>query len=406
MTGVEALPADLLAPDGDVHVPAVAHGRLDGVRVAVKDLFDVVGRVTAAGNPTLAAGAPATEHAAAVAALLAAGAEVVGKVATDELAMGMFGANSHYGTPLNPAAVDRVPGGSSSGSAAAVAAGAADLGLGTDTGGSIRVPAAFCGLVGLRPTHGRIDLTGVRPMAPRFDTVGLLARTPDRVAAAFAALAEPVAQRRTCTRLVLLTDLLDLADADLAARTRLSAAGWAARMGVEVVEEPLVPAGAGWPGLREIFWPLMSRALWESNGAWVRAEDPVLGEGIRERILDAGLVTDAEVALAEEQRAALVSRLEALLADGGVAVLPTTVATAPLRTASHAELMAFRDRNLALVVPASLTGAPQVSMPVGRLASTAAGTDAPVGVSLLGLPGDDELLLDLVGVRSATEAAS
>ncbi|MBX6388623.1 MAG: amidase, partial [Frankia sp.] len=131
--------------------------------VAVKDLIDIAGRVTAAGNPTLSAGPPATRTAPCVEALLAAGATVVGKTATDELAMGMFGVNSHYGTPPNPAAPDRVPGGSSSGSASVVAAGIADLGIGTDTGGSIRVPGAFCGLVGLRPPPRRGAPTRGRP---------------------------------------------------------------------------------------------------------------------------------------------------------------------------------------------------------------------------------------------------
>src|SRR5699024_9338197 len=162
------------------------------------------------------------------------------KVATDELAMGMFGVNSHYGTPANPAAPDRVPGGSSSGSASAVAAGDADLGLGTDTGGSIRVPASFCGLVGLRPTHGRISLAGVRPMAPGCDTVGLLAADVSGVADAFdtligpaavpapgsaavpasAPITQPAAGPREVTDLVLLTDLVDRAEPAVAERTR------------------------------------------------------------------------------------------------------------------------------------------------------------------------------------------
>lgn len=378
------------APDGVVTVAPTGPGVLDGVRVAVKDLIDLAGRVTAAGNPTLAAAAPAAVSAPVVERLLAAGATVVGKTATDELAMGMFGANAHYGMPSNPAAPDRVPGGSSSGSASAVAAGLADLGIGTDTGGSIRVPAAFCGLVGLRTTHGRIDTTGVRPMAPDFDAVSLLAASPRLVADALAVVVgAPPSPARPVRRLLVLTDLLDRSTPTIAALARGTAARWALALGLDLAEAPLVadPLPAE---LVEVFWPLMSRQLWESNGAWVLAARPVLGEGIEQRVLAAAEVTDAEVDAAATLRAALTDRLTTLLAGpGAVAVLPTTRDVAPARTTAHAELMAWRDRNLAFVVPASLAGAPQLTLPAGRL------DDAPAGVSLLGLPGDDELLLDL-----------
>ncbi|WP_244928074.1 amidase family protein [Nocardioides sp. W7] len=376
-----------LAPDGALTLAPTGSGALDGLRVVVKDLFDVADRVTAAGNPTLAAGPPADAHAAAVATVLAAGASVVGKTATDELAMGMFGVNSHFGTPANPAAPDRVPGGSSSGSASAVAAGEADLGIGTDTGGSIRVPAAFCGLVGLRPTHGRIDVAGIRPMAPGFDTVGLLGRTVDPVAAAFAVLADVPASLRMVGHLVLLTDLLERADPGAAAATRAAAERWAGLLGLELVEAPLVTDPLP-TELTSVFWPLMSRQLWESNGAWVTGARPVLGEGIEDRIRAAADITDEQVAAAETLRADLRARLGVLLHDA-VAVLPTAIAPAPRRDLPHAELLAYRDRNLAFVVPASLTGSPQLSLPTGTV------DGAPVGTSLLGLPDDDELLLSL-----------
>ncbi len=154
-------------------------GPLDGVRLAVKDMFDVAGTVTGAGNPTFAAGrAPATTSATAVQRLVAAGATVVGKTITDELAYSLSGTNVHFGTPRNVRAPGHVPGGSSAGSAAAVAAGLVELALGTDTGGSIRVPASYCGIFGWRPTHGAVDIAGVLPLAPSFDTVGLLAADP------------------------------------------------------------------------------------------------------------------------------------------------------------------------------------------------------------------------------------
>ncbi|MBS44390.1 MAG: amidase [Nocardioides sp.] len=394
---MRTLDPTVLAPDGRVRVEPTGAGALDGLDVVVKDLLDVAGRVTAAGNPTLAAGPPATAHAEAVRRVLAAGATVVGKVATDELAMGMFGVNSHFGTPPNPAAPDRVPGGSSSGSASAVAAGAADLGLGTDTGGSIRVPAGFCGLVGLRPTHGRTPLVGVRPMAPGFDCVGVLARTVDVARRGASVLLDdwaPGATRPVST-VVLLTDLAARADDEVAALARGAANRWAAWLGLRVEEEPLLLDGLP-EQLVGTFWPLMSRQLWQSNGAWERDEQPVLGAGIAERIRAAADVADSAVTEAETARAALVERLRGLLDRGAVAVLPTSVGSAPRRNLPHEALMAYRDRNLPQVVPASLTGAPQLSLPAGQV------DGAPAGVSLLGLPGDDELLLDLAAGLAAS----
>src|SRR5436190_6782465 len=158
-------------------------GPLAGLTFAAKDLFDIAGHVTGAGNPDwLARHAPAERTAPLVQALVDAGATMVGKTHTDELSRGIFGENVHYGTPINPRAPGRVPGGSSSGSAVAVAGQLVDFALGTDTGGSVRVPASFCGIYGLRPSHGRLPFEGVLPQAPSFDTIGWFARTPDLLA--------------------------------------------------------------------------------------------------------------------------------------------------------------------------------------------------------------------------------
>jgi amidase len=207
-------------------------GSLHGDRFAVKNIIDVAGMVTGAGHPAWAASAtPAAVHAPAVAALLAAGAELVGTTHADELAWSLSGTNAHYGTPGNPRAPDRAPGGSSSGSASAVAAGRVDLALGTDTGGSIRVPASYCGICGIRPTHGRIPVDGVIPLAPSFDTVGVLASSTvvlERGWQALSAVALPMAGRGTADRLVLAMDVVSWCDPGIAgvvaaaARTRLA----------------------------------------------------------------------------------------------------------------------------------------------------------------------------------------
>src|SRR5580658_8479506 len=148
-----------------------------GIRLAVKDLIDVAGVPTTAGSQALAATAAAAERdAQCLAGARGAGARIVGKANLDELAFGASGVNAYFGTPVNPLDPGRVPGGSSSGSAVAIADGEADIAYGSDTGGSVRIPAAFCGRTGLKTTHGRISLEGVWPLAPSLDTVGPMAR--------------------------------------------------------------------------------------------------------------------------------------------------------------------------------------------------------------------------------------
>src|SRR5207302_1788453 len=166
-----------------VHIEGRPGGPLSGLTFAAKDLFDVAGHPTGGGNPDWARSNPVpTRHAWAVQRLLDAGATLIGKTITDEVSLGIVGENAFYGTPLNSRAPDRVPGGSSSGSAAAVAAGLCDTALGTDTGGSVRVPASFCGLYGIRPTHGRLDLSGMMSQAPSSDTTGWFARDAETFA--------------------------------------------------------------------------------------------------------------------------------------------------------------------------------------------------------------------------------
>ncbi|TKC87666.1 amidase [Trinickia terrae] len=152
---------------------------LAGVPVSVKDLFDVKGQVTTAGARILCDAAPAVRDAAAVARLREAGAVFVGRTNMSEFAFSGLGLNPHYGTPLNPADLTRLAGGSSSGAATSVALGHVAAALGTDTGGSIRIPAAFCGLVGFKPTARRVPLDGIVPLSTSFDSIGPIARSVD-----------------------------------------------------------------------------------------------------------------------------------------------------------------------------------------------------------------------------------
>ena len=204
-------------PGPRVRIEGRAGGPLAGLTFAAKDLFDVAGVPTGGGNHDWPTGRPIpTQHAWAVQTLLDAGATLIGKTITDEVSLGILGENAFDGTPVNVRAPGRVPGGSSSGSAAAVAAGLCDTALGTDTGGSVRVPASFCGLYGIRPTHGRIDVTGMLPQAPTSDTTGWFARdaaTFARVSSVMLGEAIPAALP---TRLVVAVDTFGFADADVA----------------------------------------------------------------------------------------------------------------------------------------------------------------------------------------------
>src|SRR5213595_357415 len=214
------MPADINAfvPGPAVRIESRTGGPLSGLTFAAKDLFDVAGFPTGGGNPDWARSNPVpARHAWAVQRLLDAGATLIGKTITDEVSLGIVGENAFYGTPLNSRAPDRVPGGSSSGSAAAVAAGLCDTALGTDTGGSVRVPASFCGLYGIRPTHGRIDTTGMLPQAPTSDTTGWFARDADTFARVSSVMLGEAIPDQIPRRLLIATDAFDFVDPDTAA---------------------------------------------------------------------------------------------------------------------------------------------------------------------------------------------
>ncbi len=355
-------------------------GPLQDLTFAVKDLIDVAGFTSAWGNPDrLREARPAIATAPAVVVPLAAGAGLVGKTQTDELACGMFGMNPHFGTPVNPMAKERVPGGSSSGSACAVAAGLCDFALGTDTGGSIRVPASFCGVFGLRTTFGRISVAGIMAMAPSFDTVGWLARdatTLRRVGEVYfgpsASLPEP--------RLLIANDAFDIPIPTIS-RALLPVARSLGR------HEDITLFTEGVNAWLDTFRPLQLHDLWSTLGAWAKVPGRTLSPAVAERIDLASTVDPATFARAAANRERLSDRLSQLLGADGVIVLPTAHDLPPLRTASLLAQVAFREKTLALTCVASLCRLPQVNIP----AVTVEG--CPVGLSLIAGHRNDHLLM-------------
>ncbi len=349
-------------------------GPLDGETVAVKDFYAVAGQRIGAGNPTWLENALVEDrHADAVQRLLDAGADVTGIVHGDELAWSLAGANPHYGTPPNPAAPGRLPGGSSSGSATAVALGEVSIGLGTDTGGSVRLPAAYQGLYGIRTSHGAVSKVGVVPLAPSLDVVGWLTRDAALLAAVGDVLLPP--SSRSPLQLVSLTALTALADPDVAAVVQEHARRWGA------AREESRPD----PGWVDAYRNLLSAEAWQEHGTWLTGRMAALGPDVRGRFEAASLMTPDERAQAHVNAETSRTQVRSLVGDR-VLVFPATGSVPPL---IGSDLTASRHTTLSLTCLAGLGGLPAVTVP----ARTPEGL--PCGVCLLGPPGSDRDLLAL-----------
>jgi amidase len=375
-------------PHGQIEINGSAHGPLVGVTFAVKDIFDVAGVVTGRGNlDWLTSHAPAVANAPAVDALLGAGARLVGKTITEELAFSVIGTNPYYGTPKNVAAPGRVPGGSSSGSAAAVGGGAVPLALGSDTGGSVRVPASYNGIYGMRPSHGRISLDGVMPLAPSFDTVGWFAREPGLFATAGRVLLEDDAPGGRPARVLVATDAFARLEPGVEKALQSAVQHIEQRLGAA---EAVIVSEDGLDAWYDAFRVLQGAEAWAAHGAWVEQARPRLGPMLQERLRFISTITAAQIAAAENARQRIRARLDGLLGDDVVLILPSAAGVAPRIDAAVAEHEAVRARVIGITCIASLGGLPQVSLPLGRMAA------GPVGLSLVAARGRDAMLLDLV----------
>jgi amidase len=360
-------------------------GKLSALTFAVKELYDVKGFVTGTGNPRwknthLAAQttAPAVEL------LLNEGATLIGKTISDEMAFSLDGENAHYGTPLNTQCPDRIPGGSSSGSAAAVAGGLVDFALGTDTAGSMRIPASYCGIYGFRPTHGAVPLQGVHPMAPSFDAAGWFARTPEMLARVGSVLLGSEVPELKVNRFVIARDLFDTKDASIASKYDAFIRSLS-KLPVEITETELgKPDFATWiDTLRNIQW-------WELNqahGAWIFKNLDAFGAEIRGRLEKIASVTRSEMEEKRLVRKQLISRIENLISPGTIIVFPTAPGIAPLKGRSIDEARTSRLNTMRHTCIAAVAGLPQVSMPLLEQ------DGCPIGISFLGARGQDGQLL-------------
>ena len=366
--------------------PALGSGRLSGLGFTVKDVFDVAGSVTTYGNPDWAdTHQPAVATAPVVTSLLQAGAGLVGKTKTMELAYGLTGENVWQGTPLNPRAPDRFPGGSSCGSAAAVAAGLADFALGTDTGGSVRIPASYCGLFGIRPSHGAISLAGVCPLAPSFDTCGWFARGAATLAGVGEALL-PGGWQSLGGPLLRVEEAWINAQPDVAEALRPALEKLEQIRGRSIGVQ-LAPEGID--SFFDHFRTVQAEEAWATLGGWVDAVRPRFGPGIAERFAAAKATSPAIAGPGRAFRRLVRARIGPLLAGGAVLVYPTSPCPAPLLSASRAEQDAIRQVTIGVTAIAGFCGLPEVTLPAGSVAG------APVGLSLVAGPGHDRALLAL-----------
>ncbi len=376
------VPHDLKAP-----LKGAPTGPLAGLSAVVKDMYDIAGERTGCGNPEwLTVHEPAARNCPPVQKLLDAGATIIGKTICDEFFYSVTGANAHYGTPVNARAPGRLSGGSSAGSAAACGAGLCDFALGSDTGGSVRIPASFNGIYGLRPTHERIEHSGVADMAPTFDVPGWFAATPGVFRKVGAVLLDSRRVPAKIERVVVLEDAFEQADARVADLLRTL---------LEFMSDDLPSmthgriAPAGFDGWREAFRIVQAYETWQSFGGFVSKHKPNIGPGIRERIAFAATVTKAQDDAARTVQLGARDHIRQVAVPGTILALPTAPSIAPLASTPSAELEDFRVRVMRLTCTAGVAGLPQMNLPAALL------DGCPIGLSFIGWAGGDEALLDL-----------
>jgi amidase len=380
--------ANALCKSNNVELKGSGAGPLAGCRFTAKDVFDIAGVGTGFGHPEWLA-THEVPHATAlvVQRLLDAGADLAGKAQSDELCYSLSGENAHYGTPENAAAPGHIPGGSSSGSAASVAAGLCDLSLGTDCGGSVRIPASYCGLLGIRPGLGQVPAEGVLEFAPAFDVVGWFAKTGKLMRLAGGVLLPERRERAPLNRILIASDAFACAALDVNGALAPAADMVASHFG-EQGEVTVSPDGlAAW---YETFRTIQGFEVWRSLGGWVREVNPKLGDGVKDRLSWASTVTPDMYAAAMAKRSQIMKRLDELLPPGTALCLPTAPRVPPLRNmqAGFTE-QEYRAQAMQILCIAGLSGLPQITLPLASL------NGLPLGISVIGWRSSEFELLSL-----------
>ncbi len=370
----------------NIQLSGMSGGPLAGLNFAVKDLFDIAGHTTGCGSPDwLKTHSVAEVTSPVVNQLLEAGANMVGKTHMDELAYSLFGENFHYGTPKNPKAPDRVPGGSSSGSAAAVAGQLVDFSIGSDTGGSVRVPASFCGVLGIRPTHGRISLDYCWPLAPSFDTAGWFANDPDVFLRVGKVLLGQDVQSEEPSGFLIADDVFGL----LEPHAQETANGQIEALKRVLGDPKKIEIAEQLEDWRIAFFTLGAAQIWEIHGDWIANTCPNFGPLMKERFEATANVTPNQIETMQIVRNQVREKMDSLLGEGKVLIWPTTPGPAPRLNTPSENVETFRFRTLSLTCPAGLAGLPQINLPLSETEG------APLGISIIGARGSDMMLLKL-----------
>jgi amidase len=382
-------PVNCFVPHTPPVITGSSSGPLKGMSFTVKDLYDIANYKTGNGNPTwLDTHEPALVTATTVQSCLNAGATMLGKVICDEFFYSFIGENAHYGTPVNSSAPGRIPGGSSSGSAASVASGICDFSLGSDTGGSVRIPAAFCGLYGLRPTHGRVNLNGATAMAPSFDTAGWFAKDLDVFLKVGSVLLDQHSVASEVEKVRIAEFAFDFSDDEISIPLRKwiesDQCNLSMHSSITTLSDGIILDEA-----REAFRIIQAREVWQTFGSWIKQTEPIFGPGVKERMDIAKTITakDRDTKISYKNKVA--TAFQKMVPRGTVLALPVT-ASLPVNINTDPEILnSYRAKTLSLVCLASLSGLPQISIPVTH------SNGIPVSLGLIAWAGGDEALLSL-----------
>ncbi|MGG0718222.1 amidase [Robertmurraya massiliosenegalensis] len=343
----------------DLHLKPAGEGRLTGLRGAVKDVFSIKNYRNTAGNPDwYRTHKPAEENAPVINLLLEQGATIVGTTHTDELMYSLNGENFHYGTPINPVVPDRIPGGSSSGSAVAVAGELVDFAIGTDTGGSVRIPSSYCGVFGIRPTHGLVDITGVIPLASSFDTVGWMARDAEvllRVGESLIPFSSEVSQ--DFSQFYLEEEAWSFLDEETKVCLLKAVSELPGKSYVKVTKDGL----SEWASL---FRTIQGIEIWDTHREWIEEVKPFFGPGIAERFEWTSTLNKDELSTKKSKREMISTQLSNLLKEDGLLVIPTAPGEAPKKNLSVDKMEQYRSKAMQLTCIAGLAGFPQVTIPL------------------------------------------
>lgn len=370
-----------------IEILSTASGPLKGLTFGVKDIYDIAGVPTAFGSPAWLETHPIPNKTATfITALINSGASLLGKTHTDELIYSILGMNIHYGTPLNTLAPDRVPGGSSSGSAAAVAANIVDFAIGSDTGGSVRAPASFCGVYGIRTSHGRISLEDARPLAKSFDSLGWFSRDPKILLKVGEVLFNQAPPKKNSGKFYFLKEAFDLLPPDVAKQAQEAITN---RLGLDQISSVSIGNHqlSDWA---ENFRLIQGSEAWQQHGDWVKVRLHEMGPGVKERFEASSLITKDQVAQAQIVRTQVIQTMQNLLGEDTYLILPTVIDVAPYLQSSNVEFDAFRKNTFQLLCIAGLCGLPQVTLPVLTI------KNAPFGVSILAARNKDLELLSQI----------